>query len=188
MILINYHLGLQTFSILSLLSLTAFLLLSRIHTVSTMDIKHHSTFFSCKLLLIFINCFPPLSALLFGLNINLLDMEFTSVNSPASHLLLHHQTIFLLPPSRPVRSTYPLLPRSSITPILHLISNPSFAPYCHYLLLLYCLSKLQSGPGGVTPLVLLHPLLLLIIITCYNANSETPNLCSASSLVLLGNG
>ena len=175
-ILINYHLGLQTFSILSLLSLTALLLLSRIHTVSTMDIKHHSTFFLCKLLLIFINCFPPLSALPFGLNINLLDMEFTSVNSPALHLLLHH------------RSTYPLLPRSSITPILHLISNPSFAPYCHYLLLLYCLSKLQSGPGGVTPLVHLHPLLLLIIITCYNANSETPNLCSASSLVLLGNG
>ena len=116
-----------------------------------MDIKHHSTFFFCKLLLTFINCFLPLNALPFGLNINLLGTESISVNSPASHLLLHRQTIFRLPPSQPARSTCPLLPRSSITPILHLISNPSFAPYCHYLLLPYYLSKLQFGPGGVIP-------------------------------------
>ena len=80
-ILINYHLGLQTFSILSLLSLTAPLLLYRIHIVSIMDIKHHSTSFFCKLLLIFINCFLPPNALLFGLK-NLLGMESISVNSP----------------------------------------------------------------------------------------------------------
>ena len=188
MILINYLLGYQTFSTPSWLSLTAPLLLPRIHIVSTMDIKRHSTFFFCKPLLIFINCFLPPNALHFGPNINLLDTESISVSSPVSHLLLHLQTISRPPPSLPVRSTYPLLPRSSIIPILHLIYNPSFALYCHYLLPPYCLLKPPFGLGGVIPPVQINLLLLLITTTCYNANSATPNLYNASSLVFLGNG
>ena len=40
-----------------------------------MDTKRHSTFFFCKLLPIFINCFPPPNVLHFGPNINLSDTE-----------------------------------------------------------------------------------------------------------------
>ena len=153
-----------------------------------MDTKRHSTFFFFKLLSIFINCFPPLNVLHFGPNINLLDTESIYVSFPASHLSPPLPMIFLPPPFQPARFTYPLLPRSPLTHILHLICNPSFAPYCLYLLLLYCRSKPPFGLGGVTPLVPINLFPLPITTTCYNAKSAIPNLSNASSLVFLGNG
>ena len=92
-------------------------------------------------------------------------------------------------PTIPTSAFYlPLLPRSSLTHILHLICNPSFAPYCPYLLLLYCLSKPPFGLDGVTPLVPINLFPIPITTTCYNAKSAIPNLSNASSLVFLGNG
>ena len=146
---ISYLLAHQIFLTPFSLSLTALLLLCKIHIASIMDTKRHSTFFFFKLLSIFINCFPPPNVLHFGPNINLLDTESIYVSFPASHLSPPLPMIFLPPPFQPARFTYPLLPRSPLTHILHLICNPSFAPYCLYLLLLYCRSKPPFGLGGV---------------------------------------
>ena len=92
-------------------------------------------------------------------------------------------------PTIPTSAFY-LPPSSQI--VNHSNSASNLQPLIRSLLSLSSPSLLSVKPpfglGGVIPLVQINLLLLLITTTCYNANSVTPNLYNASSLVFLGNG